>query len=43
VVFALMTITGLNHKQSYKHIFWIGMVGGVVALIVALLMAVLFY
>jgi len=43
VVFALMTITGLNHKQCYKHIFWIGMVGGVVALIVALLMAVLFY
>ncbi len=43
VVFALMAITGLNHKQCYKHIFWIGMLGGVVALVVALLMAVMFY
>lgn len=42
-VFALMGITGLSHKQCYKHIFWIMMVGCTLSLISALILAVLFY
>ncbi|MGS0763481.1 GntP family permease [Syntrophomonas curvata] len=43
VVFALMAITGLTHKQCYKHIFWVGLVGSTIALIVSIIMAVLMY
>ncbi len=42
-VFALMGITGLNHSQCYKHIFWIMMVGCTLALIGGLIVSVLFY
>lgn len=43
VVFALMAITGLTHKQCYKHIFWVGLIGSTISLVVAILMAVMLY
>lgn len=42
VIFAMMAVTGLKHKDVFRHFFFLGFVGGIFALIVALLMSVLY-
>ncbi|MBK5261481.1 MAG: GntP family permease [Peptostreptococcaceae bacterium] len=39
-VLALLALTGLTHKQAYRHIFVIVVVGGLISLAVALVMAI---
>jgi H+/gluconate symporter-like permease len=43
VIFALMGITGLTYKDCFKHIFWIGLVGGILSLIAAIITAGIIY
>ncbi len=39
-VLALLALTGLNHKQAYRHIFVTVLLGGAIALLVALIIAI---
>jgi H+/gluconate symporter-like permease len=42
-VLAALALCGLTHKEGYKHIFMILVVGGLLALIPALLLAMVIY
>ncbi|MGE5381478.1 MAG: GntP family permease [Methylocystaceae bacterium] len=42
-IFTLMAVTGLTHKDGYRHIFWVVLVGQLLALIPALLLAIVMY
>lgn len=42
-VFAFFAATGLNHGNSYRHVFWICVFGPFLALIVALITAIAIY
>lgn len=42
-IFSCMAVFGLSHKEVYKHIFFLGLVGGTVCLVVAIFMAVIIY
>ncbi len=42
VIFAIMAVTGLKHREVFRHFFFMGFIGGIIALIAALLMSVLY-
>jgi H+/gluconate symporter-like permease len=42
-VITFLVVTGLTHKEAYKHIFVTGIIGPVFAAIPALIVAILFY
>lgn len=42
VIFAIMAVAGLKHRDVYRHFFFIGFLGGLVALIAAILMSYLY-
>jgi H+/gluconate symporter-like permease len=42
LVFAMMAVAGLRHKDVFRHFFFIGFIGGIIALIVAIMMSVLY-
>ncbi|HEX3012183.1 MAG TPA: SLC13 family permease [Syntrophomonadaceae bacterium] len=42
-VFAFFAATGLNHRNAYRHIFWIEVFGQFLALVVALVAAIAIY
>lgn len=41
-IFSCMAVFGLSHKEVYKHIFFLGLVGGFICLTVAMVLASIF-
>lgn len=42
-IFSCMAVFGLSHKEVYKHIFFLGLLGGIVCLMTAIAMSIVFY
>ncbi len=42
-VFNLFAVCGVTHKQSYRHLFWTTIVGGILVVVLGLIFAMLVY
>jgi H+/gluconate symporter-like permease len=42
VIFGIMAVTGLKHKDVYRHFFGLCFIGGIIALIIALIMSIFY-